>query len=175
MAVTWSIRPAEPVDAESILAISDDAAAWLVDHGLSDQWGPEPPSSEPSFVSRVSSWIADGEAAVAVDANGDVHGYAIIGCLPPPYYDEAVALRAVEDALYVYTLGSRMKPASRGVGRSLMSWAARQARARELSFLRLDCWADNPRLRSYYESLGFSECDSYVDDGWNGVVMESRV
>jgi len=91
MAVTWSIRPAEPVDAESILAISDDAAAWLVDHGLSDQWGPEPPSSEPSFVSRVSSWIADGEAAVAVDANGDVHGYAIIGCLPPPYYDEAAA------------------------------------------------------------------------------------
>jgi hypothetical protein len=32
---------------------------------------------------------------VAIDAKGDVHGYAVSGCFPPPYFDPTVARRAV--------------------------------------------------------------------------------
>lgn len=172
---TWRVRPAEAGDAARILSVTDEAAAWLVDHGLSDQWGEEPPSSEPSFVSRVSDWVRDGQAMVATDVHGDVHGYAVSGDFPPPYLDETVARRAVEDAYYVYTVASRMTPASRGAGRALLEWAADRARALGVTYLRLDCWADNPHLRAYYEVLGFAECDAYVDDGWHGTVMQLRV
>lgn len=112
---------------------------------------------------------------VAVDANGDVHGYAVSGSFPPPYLDSTVGQRAVEDAYYVYTVASRMRPASRGVGRSLLSWAADRARTLGVTYLRLDCWADNPHLRAYYEKLGFEGCDAYVDEGWHGVVLQMRV
>jgi GNAT superfamily N-acetyltransferase len=172
---TWQIRPAVSGDAEDILDVSDEATVWLVDHGMSEQWGPEPPSSEPSFVARVSSWISDGEAVVAIDSNGDAHAYAVTGSFPPPYMDPIVAKRAVEDAYYVYTVASRMRPESRGAGRSLIMWAVGQARASRVTYLRLDCWAENASLRAYYQNLGFEECDTYVDEGWPGAVMQLRV
>jgi ribosomal protein S18 acetylase RimI-like enzyme len=172
---TWQIRPAAPGDAQSILDVSDEAAAWLVEHGMSEQWGPEPPSSEPSFVARVSSWIKDGEAVVATDANGDVQGYAVTGRFPPPYMDPVVAERAIEDAYYVYTVASRMRLQSRGAGRSLLMWALDQARTLGVTYLRLDCWAENAQLRAYYQEFGFQECDVYVDEGWPGAIMQLRV
>ena len=175
MTAAWQIRPAVTDDAEHILSVSDEATRWLVEHGMSEQWGAEPPSSEPSFVARVSSWISDGEAVVAIDINGDVHGYAVTGSFPPPYMDPIVAKRAVEDAYYVYTVASRMRPESRGAGRSLIMWAVEQARAFGVTHLRLDCWAENALLRAYYRNLGFEECDTYVDEGWPGAVMQMRV
>jgi GNAT superfamily N-acetyltransferase len=175
MTHAWQIRPAEPRDAAQILSVTDEATAWLVDHGLEAQWGSEPPSEEASFVTRVSDWIRDGEAIVAVDEAGDVDGYMVAGCLPPPYLDAQIAQRAVEDAGYVYTLASRMTPESRGVGRALLDWADVWARGLGVAFLRLDCWADDPALRAYYEKQGFLECDAYVDDGWRGIVMERRI
>lgn len=162
---TWEIRPARSGDAAQILSVSDEATVWLVDHGLSGQWGEHPPSSETTFVSRVSSWIRDGQAMVAIDAKGDVHGYAVSGSFPPPYLDPTVAQRVVEDAYCVYTVASRMRPASRGVGRSLLLWAEGRARALGVTYLRLHCWADNAALQAYYEKLGFGECDAYVDEG----------
>ena len=104
-----------------------------------------------------------------------VHGYAISGCFPPPYLDPTVAQRVVEDAYYVYTVVSRMRPASRGVGRSLLLWAEDRARAVGATYLRLDCWPDNAELRAYYEKLGFGEFDTYVDEGWHGIVVQLRV
>lgn len=175
MTATWQIRDAVSGDAEHILSVSDEATAWLVEHGRSEQWGAEPPSSEPVFVARVSSWVKDGEAVVAIDPNGAVHGYAVTGSFPPPYMDPIVAKRAVEDAYYVYTVASRMRPESRGVGRSLLTWALERARALGFTYLRLDCWAENALLRAYYENLGFEECDTYVDEGWPGAVMQLRV
>jgi GNAT superfamily N-acetyltransferase len=172
---TWQIRPASWSDAAHILSVSDDATVWLVDHGLSGQWGGDPPSSESAFVSRVSSWIRDGQAVVAIDAQGDVHGCAVSGCFPPPYLDPTLAQRVVEDAYYVHTVASRMRPASRGVGRSLLQWAEGRARTLGVTYLRLDCWADNAHLRAYYEKLGFEECDAYVDEGWHGIVLQMRV
>jgi ribosomal protein S18 acetylase RimI-like enzyme len=123
----------------------------------------------------VSSWISEGQATVAIDAKGDVHGYAVSGSDPPPYFDPTIARRAVEDAYYVYTVVSRMRPESRGVGRSLLASAAGRACTLGVTYLRLDCWADNADLRAYYEKLGFEECDAYVDEGWHGIVLQSRV
>jgi hypothetical protein len=39
MTDTWRMRPAEPGDAEQILAVSDEATEWLAGPGLSGQWG----------------------------------------------------------------------------------------------------------------------------------------
>ena len=97
------------------------------------------------------------------------------GSFPPPYMDPFVAKRAIEDAYYVYTVATRMRPESKGAGRRLIMWAADQARSLGVTYLRLDCWAENAPLRAYYQNLGFEECDTYVDEGWPGAVMQLRV
>jgi GNAT superfamily N-acetyltransferase len=175
LTTAWQIRRAVSGDAKDILDVSDEATVWLVEHGMSEQWGAEPPSSEPVFVARVSSWIRDGEAVVAIDSNAEMHGYAVTGSFPPPYMDPIVAKRAIADAYYVYTVATRMRPESKGAGRSLIMWAADQARSLGVTYLRLDCWAVNAPLRGYYQSLGFQECDAYVDEGWPGAVLQLPV
>jgi hypothetical protein len=45
----------------------------------------------------------------------------------------------------------------------------------DVACFRLDCWADNALLRASYGSLGFDGCDTCVDDGWRGAVMQWRV
>jgi RimJ/RimL family protein N-acetyltransferase len=37
----------------------------------------------------------------------------------------------------------------------LLQWAARAAAGDDLVAVRLDCWAQNRRLRRYYEQAGF--------------------
>ena len=174
-APSWQLRLAVSGDAEPILSVTDEATGWLVEHGMSEQWGAEAPSAEPVFVARVSSWIDDGDAMVAVDRNGEVQAYAVSGVYAPPYMDATVAERAVEDAYYLYTVASRMKPESRGAGRRLIMWAAGEARRLGVTYLRLDCWAENASLRAYYASLGFEPCDAYADEGWPGAVLQLRV
>lgn len=64
------------------------------------------------------------------------------------------------------------------VGGSTPEWPPTsddRARSLGVTYLRLDCWADNAQLRAYYEKLGFGECDAYVDEGWHGIVLQSRV
>ena len=145
----------------------------LEKYGLGPEWLET--VNEKLIVVRVSGWIREGEATVAGDAKGDVHGYLVSGTFPPPYLDPAVAERVVEDAYYVYTVVSRMTPASRGVGRSLLLWAESRARTLGVTYLRLDCWADNAHLRDYYQRFGFEDCEGYVDEGWHGTVLQLRV
>ena len=152
--------------------MSDQATVWLVEHGLGQQWGEDPPSHEDAYANRVNTWAREGEATVAVDSAGTIQGFIVAGTYPPPYLDSDVATRAVEDAAYIYTMISRMAPQSHGVGRALLGWASDWSNHLGVRYLRLDCWADNPGLRAYYRRAGFFECDAYEEDGFKGVVME---
>lgn len=59
------------------------------------------------------------------------------------------------DAAYVHRLAVRRRYAGTGVSKRLLGWAAERARALGRRYLRLDCEASRPRLRSFYESFGF--------------------
>jgi GNAT superfamily N-acetyltransferase len=172
MSTPWQIRRATTHDAQQILDVSDQATIWLVERGFGRQWGPDPPSTEEAYVNRVNGWAREGQAMVAIDPGGTIQGFIVAGTDPPPYLDAGVATRAIEDAAYVYTMISRMTPQSRGVGRALLDWARDWASRRGVTYLRLDCWADNPGLREYYHRAGFFECEAFQEDDFRGVVME---
>ncbi len=61
------------------------------------------------------------------------------------------------DAVYVHGLMADRRFAGHRLGESLLDWAAGQGRDAGRSWLRLDCAADNPALREYYRTRGFSE------------------
>jgi len=47
------------------------------------------------------------------------------------------------------------RAAGRGLGTSLLDWAAERGREAGVPAFRLDCRTTNPVLREYYESYGF--------------------
>lgn len=78
----------------------------------------------------------------------------------------------MQDAAYIYSFASLMQVDARGVGAALLVQAAIEVQILGKHNLRLDCWADNPALCSYYQRAGFTPCGSYEANGWRGVLME---
>jgi hypothetical protein len=57
---TVHIRPGSADDAPLVLALFDEAVAWLVARGQPGQWGTQPWSQRPSAVGYVKAWAFDG-------------------------------------------------------------------------------------------------------------------
>jgi hypothetical protein len=72
-------------DAPRLLALFDDAVAWLTARGQTGQWGSEPFSAKPSNVERAQGWAASGglwfaggrpdEPPAGAIVLGDAHDY----------------------------------------------------------------------------------------------------
>jgi hypothetical protein len=46
-----------------------------------------------------------------------------------------------------------------------VEWSIAEARRRGRAYVRLDCVADNPGIRRYYESFGFAAVDEMIVNG----------
>lgn len=60
------------------------------------------------------------------------------------------------DAGYVHRLMVDRTAAPRGLGRAMLDRAERRIAEEGRPYARLDCVADNPRLRGYYEGAGYT-------------------
>ncbi len=131
---------AAPGQADEVLAVLDEAAAWLQERGV-EQW---PSRFEPSWVegavSRGETWL--------VLAGGTVSGTVTLDHSDPVWDGLPGA------ALYVHRMAVRRSAS--GLGTVILDWAAGVARRQGREALRLDCVAANGRLRAYYEAAGFA-------------------
>jgi len=80
---------------------------------------------------------------------------------------------AGDDALYLHRFGVRYHGG--GIGRSAVGWMVNEARRRGRPYLRLDCLADNPDIRRYYEARGFVERGETTIDGIRFSLYEMEV
>jgi GNAT superfamily N-acetyltransferase len=131
---------AAPGQAGEVLAVLDEAAAWLQERGV-EQW---PSRFEPSWVegavSRGETWLVLAGATVSGTVTLD-HSDPVWDGLPGA-------------ALYVHRMAVRRSAS--GLGTVILEWAAGVARRQGREALRLDCVAANGRLRAYYEAAGFA-------------------
>ncbi|MFM9373719.1 tyrosine-protein phosphatase [Streptomyces sp. Da 82-17] len=144
--VELTYRRADASDLAELVRLRDDAARWQLAHGI-DQWKPGQ-LGEDHFRRRLDEgevWIAslgpDGPTAGAWELWWD--DPAAWGPQPP-------------DAGYVHRLMTDRRTAPPGTGRHLLAEAERRIAARGRTWCRLDCLADNPRLRAYYEAAGYT-------------------
>lgn len=70
---------------------------------------------------------------------------------------------AGDEAMYLHRFGVRRTAA--GAGRTAVAWSADETRRRGREYLRLDCLAENPGIRRYYEGCGFRAVDERIIDG----------
>ncbi|HEY6496278.1 MAG TPA: GNAT family N-acetyltransferase [Trebonia sp.] len=132
---------ADPGQVGDVLAVLDEAAAWLHGRGV-EQW---PARFEASWVEgavrRGETWL--------VTAGGTVSGTVTLDRRDPAWDGLPGAA-----ALYVHRMAVR-RPAA-GLGAAILRWSADVALRQGLDALRLDCVASNGRLRAYYETAGFA-------------------
>ena len=152
-------------DADRLVALFDDAVAWLVARGQTGQWGSEPWSADRAKVQRARGWAKGGGLWLAADGAGTTAGAMVLGdahhYVPPPDRPE----------LYIQVLLAAASHRGQGVGARLVGHAAEQARAAGAEQLRVDCWAGVPELPAAYERLGFSRTGSFAVGDWPGAIL----
>src|ERR1700757_2807142 len=142
------IRPGDETDGPTVVAIFDEAVAWLVERGQTGQWGATPFSERPGIRERVYGFKVGGGLHIA-EWNGEPVGVLVVG--PAPAYVPPAPL----PELYIILLLSSRRLIGQGIGAALVTKAIEVAYERDAEVLRVDCWAHAPGLVHWYEKQGF--------------------
>jgi GNAT superfamily N-acetyltransferase len=163
------IAPGSAGDAPALLALFDDAVAWLTARGQTGQWGSDPFSTNPRRRESAQGWASGGGLWFAHAPDGARAGAIVVGEAPdyvPP---------ADVPELYVLVLLTAGAYRGAGVGAALIEHAAALARERGAQRLRIDCWDGVPELPAAYVRLGFTRTGSFDVGGWPGAVLQRPV
>ena len=158
------IRRGDESDGPAVIAMFDDAVAWLVDRGQTGQWGATPFSERPGIRERVHGFRVGGGLHIA-ERRGEPLGVLVVG--PAPAY----APPAPVPELYIILLLSSRKHAGRGIGGALVNRAVELGYEGNAEILRVDCWAHAPGLVRWYEKQGFSRSNRFELNGWQGQIF----
>ena len=164
------IRAGDQRDADTLLAMFDDAVAWLTQQGRGDQWGTRPWSQHPASAERVRQMATDEELWIA-EIDHRPAGALILTEQAPAYVPPAS-----QSELYVLLLITARAYAGLSLGSTLLAHAREQARDRGLPLIRVDCWAGaNGKLVDYYRRAGFTPTVGFTHHGWSGQVLEQKL
>jgi GNAT superfamily N-acetyltransferase len=157
-----NVRRAQLQDAAEVATLLDEATVWVGRRGF-QQWPLPFPADE------LTAAIDRGEVYVA-ELDGEVVATVTLLWDDPTYWGERPP-----DSAYVHKLAVRRACAGQRIGGAIVEWADATAAAADREFLRLDCLADNPRIRAYYEGLGFEHRGDLVVNGRNMSIYERPV
>jgi GNAT superfamily N-acetyltransferase len=164
------IRPGDLADVPVLLALGDEAVAWMVARGNTRQWGTEPWSARPRQVAAVPRMIENGDLTIA-ELAGEPVGALVTSGEP----GRGVA-PVDEPELYVNLLLTSRRYAGRGIGARLLDHARSQAVAKGVALVRVDCYrGGDGSLVRYYERNGFVRTQEFMVGEWPGQILEHRL
>ena len=138
-----SIIVARHDDVQRIQAMLSAAFHRVAALGYQQWWDPFP-------LETIEDSVRRGETYLAIE-EGTVAGTIALQWDDPTYWGERPP-----DSGYIHRLCTDAEVARPGLGVELLEWAASMTSNRDREWIRLDTPSSNARLRSYYESLGFS-------------------
>lgn len=137
------VTPGTSEDVPSAQLLVDGARQWLRDRSI-DQWQDAIPDS------TIRGNAERGELFV-IRRDEDLLAMVTVLDSDEETWGEQTSL-----ALYVHRLAVARDSRGGGVGQELLKWVMDRAAEQGQEFVRLDCAADNPGLRSFYERQGFT-------------------
>ena len=158
-----NIKRARHEDADAVAELLDEATVWVGELGF-EQWPlPFPRDELAEAIDRGEVYVVEGE---------DDEPVATLVLLQddPQYWGDRP-----QDAFYLHKFAVRRDRAGRGIGAAVVEWANAEAAEAGREFLRLDCLCENPRIRDYYEDLGFEHRGDLVLNGRNMSLYERPV
>ncbi len=161
-----TVRTANATDLLAVLAMLDEASAWLRSKGL-DQW------QRPPRVERIREHLDAGEVFLAEDHAGQpIATITLTGFADPDFWTPA---DDPASALYVRRLLVTRRAAGQGLGAALLDWAAERAQRQGHRWLRLDAWRTNRGLLDYYRRLGWTHMRTVEMPGrFSGALFQRR-
>ena len=160
------VRPACSEDIDTYTAFARLAQEWLRSRGF----GQYIPAAHDEYAACVRQWIVAGTLHAVTEAGAAI-GFFNLDCSPSKWWP-------ADDRPAMYLAGMVLAESSRGrkIGHEIIRWCVTEAQRRGWRFLRLDCHADNPWLRTYYERQGFI-LRRLVDQhpGYRGCIYELPV
>jgi protein-tyrosine phosphatase len=156
-----TIRRAQASDATAVVALRDEAAAWLLGRGI-QQWQPGEVSPD-----DVLGWLATGRVYIAeLDR-------ALVGSVRLAWTDVEVWGEQPPDAGYVQALVTARASAGRGLGPRLLHHGEAVIARSGRPLARLSCSRGNAGLESFYAAAGYTEVGSRTFDrpGWEPVTL----
>ncbi|ALG07515.1 GNAT family N-acetyltransferase [Kibdelosporangium phytohabitans] len=164
------IRPGDGSDLDSIMALGDEAVAWMVSRGNTEQWGTLPWSANPARLERMRGILAEGDLWVA-ELDGEPVGVLIVSDKPDPHIPPAG-----EPEVYVRLLLTSRRHAGKKIGSQLLDKAVSVARERGVSLVRVDCYrGEDGELVGYYERNGYVKSETFMVKEWPGQVLTRRI
>ncbi|HVZ55458.1 MAG TPA: GNAT family N-acetyltransferase [Chitinophagaceae bacterium] len=72
------------------------------------------------------------------------------------------------DALYLHRIVLNQKFRGNRTFQKILDWAVARARDKNLTYIRMDTWAENEKIIAYYQSFGFRYLEEYTtpDTEW---------
>lgn len=164
------IRPGDMADLPALMAMFDEAVAWMVARGNARQWGTEPWSTQPEKVASVRKRIEEADLWLA-ELDGVPVG-ALITDDKPSFYIQPVD----EPELFVNLLLVSRRYAGQEVGARLLAHARALATDRGVGLVRVDCYrGEDESLVRYYERNGFVRTYGFMAGEWPGQVLAQRL
>lgn len=159
-------RATDP-DAVAVVALLDQAAAWLESQGI-DQW------RRGQFVEEVNQTLSNGDLFIARE------GRAVVGCFMLDDGSPRLSRWLVERGQaptrgVVGRLAVARETAGRGLGVELLNAATEIAARRGIAFARLECLSESAGLRRFYLGAGFTYLGDNDVPGPNGEPWVSSV
>jgi len=140
----FRVVPARPEDIDTVLAILDEAAAWIIGRKLPSVWKPGGFSRQ-DFLQQISR----GEVHIGLVEEKPA-GTVTLQWSDPVFWGERHP-----DSGYVHKLAVRPAYAGQKIGVEMLKWAEAIARTAGKRFLRLNCLAKDRKIRDYYEQAEF--------------------
>lgn len=164
------IRPGDIADLPAIMAMFDEAIAWMVARGNTRQWGTEPWSTQPEKVASIGKRVEEADLWLA-ELDGVPVGVLVTNDVPNTYVDPVD-----EPELFVVLLLVSRTYAGHRVGSRLLAHARELAEGKGVGLVRVDCYrGEDEQLIRYYERNGFVRTHEFMVGEWPGQVLEQRL
>ncbi|MGX5819322.1 GNAT family N-acetyltransferase [Chitinophaga lutea] len=78
------------------------------------------------------------------------------------------------DAIYLHRIVVNPQHKGQRQFEKVLQWAKAFARRHGLKYVRMDTWADNPRIIAYYSSFGFTVVENYITPDIPELPLQNR-
>lgn len=111
----YVVRPGGPGDSSVLLALFDDSIAWMVERGLTAQWGATPFSMDPKRIAACERWCEPVKSTCAK--------WAVDRPLRSCWLTHRITLSQAWNLRCTYVLVGSHEPFARGAGAHLLERA----------------------------------------------------